>query len=193
MNIENILNNDDYKLIFLKAILLGINYGKSNNINYYINNIEEEINKINDKKINNNDKKSNNNIKIKNNLIEKNENTLIQLENQKNYIISLIQKLSLNNYGYNYSRINLLKNNLNLINIEIEKNKLILKKNKAILENQEKNKAILENQLLLKNKAILENQVLLKNQERNFKKNDKKENLVGELEKTLGNLSTMLI
>ena len=51
MNVENILNNDDYKLFFLKAILLGINYGKSSNVNYYIDNIEKEVNKINDKKI----------------------------------------------------------------------------------------------------------------------------------------------
>lgn len=160
MNVENILNNDDYKLIFLKAILLGINYGKSNNITYYIDNIEKEINKINDKKINKNS--------IKNNIIEKNENTILKLENQKNYIISLIQKLSLN-YGYNYSKINLLKNNLHLINIEIEKNKIVLKKNKELYEKQEKNKITLK------------------------QKYEKKENLVGELEKTLGSLSNMVI
>ena len=160
MNVENILNNDDYKLIFLKAILLGINYGKSNNITYYIDNIEKEINKINDKKTNK--------TYIKNNIIEKNENTILKLENQKNYIISLIQKLSLN-YGYNYSKINLLKNNLQLINNEIEKNKILLKKNKELFEKQEKDKIILK------------------------QKYEKKENLVGELEKTLGSLSNMVI
>ena len=160
MNIENILNNDDYKLIFLKAILLGINYGKSNNITYYIDNIEKEINIINEKKINKN--------YIKNNIIEKNENTILKLENQKNYIISLIQKLSLN-YSYNYSKINLLKNNLYLINNEIEKNKILLKKNKEVYEKQEKDKIILK------------------------KNYEKKENLVSELEKTLGSLSNMVI
>ena len=160
MNVENILNNDDYKLFFLKAILLGINYGKSSNVNYYIDNIEKEVNKINDKKI----------IKkyVKNDIIEKNENTILKLENQKNYIISLIQKLSLN-YGYNYSKINLLRTNLHLINIEIEKNKIVLKKNKESYEKQEKEKVILK------------------------QKYEKKENLVGELEKTLGSLSNMVI
>ena len=160
MNVENILNNDDYKLFFLKAILLGINYGKSSNVNYYIDNIEKEVNKINDKKI----------IKkyVKNDIIEKNENTILKLENQKNYIISLIQKLSLN-YGYNYSKINLLRTNLHLINIEIEKNKIVLKKNKESYEKQEKEKIILK------------------------QKYEKKENLVGELEKTLGSLSNMVI
>ena len=138
MNIENILNNDDYKLIFLKAILLGINYGKSNNITYYIDNIEKEINIINEKKINKN--------YIKNNIIEKNDNNILKLENQKNYIISLIQKLSLN-YSYNYSKINLLKNNLYLINNEIEKNKILLKKNKEVYEKQEKDKIILKKKL----------------------------------------------
>ena len=73
---ENILNNNDYKLIFLKAILLGINYGKSNNVNYYIQSIESEINNINVLKSKNNDinvlKSKNNNInvlKLKNNNI----------------------------------------------------------------------------------------------------------------------------
>ena len=48
MSIENILNNNQYKSTFLKAILLGINYGKSNNVNYYINNIEKEILELNE-------------------------------------------------------------------------------------------------------------------------------------------------
>ena len=42
---DNILNNDEQKIIFLKAILLGINYGQSDNVKYYINNIENEITK----------------------------------------------------------------------------------------------------------------------------------------------------
>ena len=36
---ENILNNSENKEIFLKAIILGINYGKSSNANYYLEKI----------------------------------------------------------------------------------------------------------------------------------------------------------
>ena len=119
MDIENILNNDEYKLIFLKAILLGINYGQSTNIEYYKENIQHEILKIRNKQ----------NIVIKTNNLAKNptldkfENIINKLDEQKNYTLNLINNLSSNNYGYNYSRINLLKTNLTLINKEIIKNK----------------------------------------------------------------------
>lgn len=141
MNLENILNNNQNKLFFLKAILLGINYGKSKNYQEYIAIIEKEIKKINEKK------------ELKN--MDKIENRLILLDNQKKYIISLIKQLGSQNYRFNYSKINLLRNNLIILEKEIEKNKLILKKNED--------------------------------------ENLPKENLVGELEKTLGSLSNMLI
>lgn len=141
MNLENILNNNQNKLFFLKAILLGINYGKSKNYEEYITIIEKEIKKINEKK------------ELKN--MDKIENRLVLLDNQKKYTISLIKQLGSQNYRFNYSKINLLRNNLIILEKEIEKNKLILKKNED--------------------------------------ENLPKENLVGELEKTLGSLSNMLI
>lgn len=183
MEFENVLNNDDYKIFFLKAILLGIKYGQSNNPEYYINSIQQEINRTNNKKINIISEKK----VVKNSNIEKIENTLLQLENQKNYTLSLINKLSSNNYGYNYSRINLLKSNLLLINKEIEKNKLILKKNKELLDKKEN----LDNETKIQSKNIFKKMyydkpkpVILKEQ---------KDNLVGELEKSLGNLSNLII
>ena len=141
MNLENILNNNQNKLFFLKAILLGINYGKSKNYEEYITIIEREIKKMNENK------------ELKN--MNKIENRLVLLDNQKKYNISLIKQLAKQNYRFNYSKINLLRNNLIILEKEIEKNKLILKKNED--------------------------------------ENLPKENLVGELEKTLGSLSNMLI
>jgi hypothetical protein len=195
---ENVLNNDNYKVFFLKSILLGIKYGQSNNHEYYVNNIQQEINRTLNKK---------NNILLekkvpKNNMIEKTENNLLQLDNQKNYTISLINNLSLNNYGYNYSRINLLRNNLLLIGREIEKNKLILKKNKELILQKENSEKV-EIKEPSKNifKKIYEPKIYEKiHESKNFKKNETKQlfsehkdNFVGELEKTLGSLSNMII
>lgn len=165
MSIENILNNDEYKLTFLKAILLGINYGQSNNIEYYKENIQHEIFKIHEKK-------TAINIKSKNSVCDKFENIITGLEQQKNYTLNSINNLS-NNYGYNYPKINLLKANLTLINREIIKNKLILKKNKDLIEKEIKD---------ARDKELL-----------NPIKLNKNENFVGELEKTLGSLSSLLI
>ena len=201
---ENVLNNDNYKVFFLKSILLGIKYGQSNNHEYYVNNIQQEINRTINKK---------NNVVFekkvpKNNIIEKTENNLLQLENQKNYTISLINNLSSNNYGYNYSRINLLKNNLLLIGKEIEKNKLIIKKNKELIlkkENSEKQEIKEQSKNIFKKiyepkiheSKIYESKIY---ESKNFKKNETKQlftehkdNFVGELEKTLGSLSNMII
>ena len=118
MNVETLINNDEYKIIFLKAILLGINYGKSNNSDYYMNNIKDEIDKIYNK--------LNNPEIIKYNIIiKKNESYIYNLENQKNLILSNIQKLSHSNYSFNHSKINLLKINLNNIQNEIERLKFL--------------------------------------------------------------------
>lgn len=147
MNIQNIINDDNHKLIFLKAILLGINYGKSTNSTYYISTIEKEIYNINEKNSINEKKKMDENNK-KNKKIEKNENILAKLENQKKYILTLIQKLSTTNYAYNHSKINLLKSNLLIINHEIEKNKKFIKKNENLVGELEKTLSNLSNMLI---------------------------------------------
>ena len=159
MNVETLINNDEYKIIFLKAILLGINYGKSNNSDYYMNNIKGEIDKIYNK--------LNNPEIIKYNIIiKRNETFIYNLENQKNLILSNIQKLSHSNYSFNHSKINLLKINLHNIQIEIEKLKLNIKKIKELKENNNLNNI-------------------------NNMNNMNNNNLVGELEKTLDNLSNL--
>ena len=192
MNLHNILDNDENKLIFLKAIMLGINYGKSDRYNYYIENIEREINKIlnnkmierkiDERKIGERINKIEEKDKIievesKNTILEKN---ILVLENQKKYILSLIQKLSLSHYGYNYSRINLLKGNLVYLNNEIEKKRILIKKyndekKKNIIRDSSKN---INNQNIYTRKTVIP---------------EKKENLINELERTLGGLSSLLI
>lgn len=186
MNLENVLNNDHNKLIFLKAIMLGITYGSSDKKNYYIDNIENEIKKIVDKMNNVNNKIDNTLSSQKNILIQKTEQKILFLENKKISILSLINQLSSNNYGFNYSRINLLKTNLTLLNAEIEKNKLIIKKYKEEEVNQIDQKKIKPIYSNIKKTNIQQNS-LQKNRPQN------KENLVSELEKTLGSLSSMII
>lgn len=222
-NMENILNNNDYKLIFLKAILLGINYGSSNNVNYYVQSIESEINNINILKSKNNDKESKNNDKElkksnNDNVIEKHEKILLQLENTKNITLFNIQKFSNNHYASNYSRITFLQNNLNIINQEISKNKLIIKKYKDNLVNQtqQNNKSIKNkfnqnvnidtekyrnnngSSLLFSGANIKENSSMYSKIKKNEYINDKQktnsnQTLVGELEKTLDNLSNLFV
>ena len=43
MSIEKIITNDEFKIVFLKAIILGINYGKKDESEKYKNSIENEI------------------------------------------------------------------------------------------------------------------------------------------------------
>ena len=197
MNLDNILDNDQNKLIFLKAIMLGINYGKSDKINYYIDNIEKEINKITNKKVEEKIlyRENKNIILEKNNINDKYEKNILFLENQKKYILSLIQKLSLTHYGYNYSRINLLKNNLILINNEIEKKKILIKKNnddKKLKEKQSINNR--DNNNIFLNNILRKNENYQNNENIYFKRYpEKKDNLINELEQTLGGLSALLI
>jgi hypothetical protein len=186
MSIENILNNNQYKSIFLKAILLGINYGRSNNVNYYINNIEKEISELNEILKNENKLNEFNEIKINSyKVLEKYEKNILILDNQKKYTFGLIQSLTVNNYAYNYPKINILKNNLIIINNEIEKNKILLKKNKDIIDKKIEN-------IQLEGKKNNQNIKSIKNNNL-FKELNNDKNLVGELEKTLGNLSNFLI
>jgi hypothetical protein len=201
MSISDLINNNNnYKLFFLQSVLLGIIYGKSNKNNYYKDNIEKEIKKIineinisrdssnkNDNniqanQINNESEKLNENSNNENSNNEKINNQIEKLENQKKYILSLIQKLSSNNYGYNYSRINILKNNIIYINKEIEKNKLLLKN--QMNQNQMNQNQMNRNQMNRK-------QINRKQMNENIVSTPK--NLVGELEKTLGNLSNLFI
>lgn len=171
-NMKNILNNNNNKLIFLKAILLGISYGKSKNADTYSINIANEINKINlseqtvhsvtnieensnlsthkysDKELIS-ETNVNENINTDSDInTDKHEKILYNLENTKNIILYNINKFSNNN-----SNILYLHNNLNIINQEIIKNKLIINK---------------------------------------YKKTKKSE-YVNELEKTLDNLSNLFI
>jgi len=153
MNLESVIENDEQKIIFLKAIILGINYGKTDNADVYRHNILNEIKKVNEK--------INVNKKILNNSLEKNkqpsllesnkfqddlppgkdtkitesiyDTNILNLENQKSYTINLINNLTASNYQYNYSKINLLKTNLINIDKEIQKNKI------NILKDKEKN------------------------------------------------------
>ena len=121
----------------------------------------------------------------KNILTQKTEQKILFLENKKISILSLINQLSSNNYGFNYSRINLLKTNLTLLNAEIEKNKLIIKKYKEENDNQNSQKKI----------KPISNNIKKTNIQQNSRQSiqQNKENLVGELEKTLGSLSNMII
>jgi hypothetical protein len=183
MSIENILNNEEYKKIFLKAILLGITYGKSNNSEYYKESIEKELKKT----------------VITPSISQPNSNTLYtepskyernieMLEKQKQNIINMVKSLSANNYGYNYSKINILKNNLIIIQQEIEKNKIFI-----INEQKKKNPPQKSINLL---HPVQVNQINnIKNLNRNIKPTQeiKKTNLSSELEKTLGSLSNLLI
>jgi hypothetical protein len=161
MNNINLNIEMDNKITFLKAVLLGIHYGKSDNSEYYKKSVEKEIHTIYQKSSNSN---SNTNTEINevnkinqaNNINTINiENKILNLENQKNYVISLIQKLSFN-YALNIHKINVLKKNLFTISKEIDKNKELLK-------------------------TI------------NTKENSNKDIFVNELERTLGNLTDMLM
>jgi len=187
MNVETILNNDEYKLMFLKAILLGINYGKNEKSDFYQLNIENEINKINDK-FNHPD------IIKYTQLIKKFELQLVNLEYHKSIILSNIQKLSYNNYASNHSKITILKMNLNNNNIEIEKIKLNIKKFKELKDNFLQSNNNSNNNLNNKYNIrmnLSKFSVDKENKSRfNFSKNNSN-NLVGELEKTLDNLTTL--
>jgi len=171
MNVENLIYNDEYKLMFLKAVLLGINYGKSEQSNFYSQNINSEINKLIQKT------KTNNDTTKYDILIKKNEIHMYKLENQKQLLLSDIQKLSRNNYAYNHSRINLLKINLEIIFKDIEKLKINIRKLRE-LKTKQQNIPIIE----IKEKVI----------EREQENKEDKNIMVGELEKTFDSLSSLL-
>lgn len=118
MKIENLIENNQHKILFLKAILLGIKYGRMENNEYYEQSIINEIQKI----VNNDEKYTDNLVnkidtKINKGKILKNIN---DLENLRNNIIKNINNLSYNNYNNNYVKINYLRVNLMSLNRELE-------------------------------------------------------------------------
>jgi hypothetical protein len=124
MSLNKVIENPEYKLLFLKAIKLGIMYGQSNKSNFYKEKIDTEINSIifskNTEEIQPNDNST------------KQDLIMMNLENQKNIIIKNIQNLS-NNYSLNYTKIIFLKNSLVTTMKEIEKHKELNKNNSSPL------------------------------------------------------------
>ena len=136
-------------------------------------------------------------------------NILKNLENQKQYTINLIQSLSAHHYGYNYSKINLLKTNLQFINNEIDKHKNLFKKEldqqNIVLNTETKDRVITKiNNYTNLNKFNNSDQnkinrispaINFSSKNTNIIKNSgtKNNNLEKELEYTLDNLSKLLI
>jgi hypothetical protein len=114
MSLNTIIENPEYKLLFLKAIKLGIMYGQSDKSNFYKEKIDSEIKSMmfSDEPLR----------EDPNMTSKKNELIMMNLENQKNIIVKNIQNLS-TNYSPNYSKINFLKNSLVGIMKEIDKYK----------------------------------------------------------------------
>ena len=125
MKIQEILRNDENKILFLKAILLGINYGKSKESDSYIEIIEKEINQIKNFS-QSNDINNKNNIKNIDIVVKNITKNIIELENLRNNIMVNINNLSTNNYNNNYLKINSLRNTLTKINNNIDQNRLNL-------------------------------------------------------------------
>jgi hypothetical protein len=168
MSLNNVIENPEYKLLFLKAIKLGIMYGESNKSNFYKEKIDGEINSIifskNTEEVQtlkqeNNQQHDNSN---------KNDVIMMNLENQKNIIIKNIQNLS-NNYSLNYAKINFLKNSLVNTMKEIEKHKELNKNNNS-------SPLIKKNITEIKKKDVQQT-----------------ENLTNELQDTLNKISSLII
>ena len=117
MKIEDIIINSENKIYFLKAILLGIKYGKMDNCDFYEKSILNEIKKSkksNSEYTHNLINKIDNKINLSKLLKKKND-----LENLRNNIIKNINNLSYNNFNTNYVKINVLRNHLFTINQEL--------------------------------------------------------------------------
>ena len=168
MSLNNVIENPEYKLLFLKAIKLGIMYGQSDKSNFYKEKIDSEINSIIFSK--NTETVP---VKEKQEFIQSTDNTntndviIMNLENQRNIIIKNIQNLS-NNYSLNYSKINFLKNSLVSTMKEIEKHKELNKNNSSPF--------IKKNITEIKKKEVQQN-----------------ENLTSELQDTLNKISSLII
>ena len=167
MSLNNVIENPEYKLLFLKAIKLGIMYGESDKSNFYKEKIDTEINSIifskNTEEV---QTAKQENIQESDNK-NKNDIIMMNLENQRNIIIKNIQNLS-NNYSLNYSKINFLKNSLVSTMKEIEKHKELNKNNSSPF--------IKKNITEIKKKEVQQN-----------------ENLTSELQDTLNKISSLII
>jgi len=171
MSLNNVIENPEYKLLFLKAIKLGIMYGQSDKSNFYKEKIDTEINSIIFSK------NTQETYTVKQENIQQSDNTntntnkndiiMMNLENQKNIIIRNIQNLS-NNYSLNYTKINFLKNSLVSTMKEIEKHKELSKNNSSPI--------IKKNITEIKKKDVQQN-----------------ENLSSELQDTLNKISSLII
>ncbi len=118
MKIEDIIENNKQKILFLKAILLGIKYGRMNNNTFYEQSIINEIQKVKNSDINYTNNLINNiDNKINKRKIIKNIN---DLENLRTNIIKNINNLSYNNYNNNYVKINYLRTQLFSLNKELD-------------------------------------------------------------------------
>jgi hypothetical protein len=177
------MENPEYKLLFLKAIKLGIMYGESKKSNFYKDKINEEINSImllnvnkkeenitydkEDNSIDDNSIKENTDFEKKNNY----DSIIINLENQKNIILQNIQNLSIN-YSSNYTKINFLKFNLVNIMKELDKYNNFRKE-----ELKNVNTTIIKKNIVeIKKKDVVHN-----------------ENLTSELQDTFNKLSNLII
>jgi hypothetical protein len=167
MSLNNVLENPEYKLLFLKAIKLGIMYGQSNKSNFYKEKIDTEINSIIFTK-NNDETPVKEEYTQQTDNSNKNDLVIMNLENQKNIIIRNIQNLS-NNYSLNYTKINFLKTSLVTTMKEIEKHKELNKNNNS-------SSLIKKNITEIKKKDTQQN-----------------ENLTSELQDTLNKISSLII
>lgn len=165
-SLQNVTEKPEYKLLFLKAIKLGIMYGQTDKADFYQEKIDYEINELmNSISLN---ETSNNKVSFNTNDINQNQQQnlnyptnqiqninakkydliILNLENQKNNLINYINQLS-NNYSLNHSKINFLKSGLENINKEIEKNKTLKQSVSPIIKKnitEIKNKSINQNQ-----------------------------------------------
>jgi len=178
MSLTNVMESPEYKLLFLKAIRLGIMYGESKKSNFYKDKINEEINSIMLSNVNNNKNESNiidNNNTIKENTESEKKNNydsiIFNLENQKNIILQNIQNLSIN-YSSNYTKINFLKYNLVNVMKELEKYNNLRKEELKNVNTPIIKKNIVE----IKKKDVVHN-----------------ENLTSELQDTFNKLSNLII
>jgi hypothetical protein len=170
MSLNDIIENEETKLIFLKAIKLGMKYAESDKASFYKEKVDSEISILMNKET------SKDVVPVKNNtntIIERYENNIVQLEKTKNIIVNNIQMLSNNNYGYNHSKINLLKTNLVTVMKEIEKNKLLISES---LKSENKSEVKKKNIIEVKRKEVVQEQ-----------------NLTTELQNTFEKLSNLII
>ena len=168
---EQLFEKKEMKFLLLKAILLGIQYGKSDKSEEYKDSVMREIQKLSDsnkintshqipsqpprKNINNIQKetvhfqtiqeKKNEVIIVKSPIVERLEMQLNFLETERMKIYHFIQYLSNTNYTYNYAKIQYLYNQYATVQEEIDKKRVNIekeKKNDIVRQNEKKYKSI---------------------------------------------------